>query len=1092
MSPRLRQLVWEQARQSFWMIFAVANALAAGIVGHFAARYPNISYTKFDDAVDMADGYVIVSLLFIIFASLATQDRGRDFTLGVPVRWLRLPLPTWPMAIGWTAARLGLGLLAIALAAASRQPFLNGETALPWAQTTVYYGAGLFLFHGAVRIAAAWREGAAWGAVLVLAAVLGANEAWLWPLAAAFPIQLLAMCMLFGGAGSAFGIALRRHGGILFNAQFALRPERAAYASVADIPRFADGRSAQTWMEWRRAGWLYVAGCAVGIFMVIGGLLLIPNRTMKVHGILDVIQKNLEKPNIEGGLLLFLVPVWCGALFAAYVGVLDILSRERGVGRFLRVRPMSAWHFSLARHRMILSAAGVGMLMVVIAALAVLWYAEGVRGTSPELTDENINGITKSSANSLLHTVAGQLFPANYSYAYDTYEPARAIDLVGSFVLCAAALGATLLMVNRFSIAMILMASCSFLLYELARSYRTVAESLPFIAVLLFELLVLWFVRRRRTSYFTTAMLLCLPPGLLLLEVRPPSGLYLTEVHLLHGAAFLLVVFTFWLAVKRGVISTRAALWSIVGWFTFLLLTSAAPNAHFVLVDINGADGLNTHTQGAVMMVLSAVCMVSPVATALSIHGYRSGGWRFPNLANAGWHWNEARGFVRGAALVAVLAVALGASWRATVGSALKQELALAESIGVRTDAPDVENVEYFAGLSSVDIAPVVAVQFRAKAGVDAPGRRFRLSSDDAKHGTPTDGAVLDQWQPLDTETLAALAALRPDLEAIVAGVESLDLKRRVGPPASDATRHDWVWGQVGVIASGVDQCLIFAVSAVQEGDAASVARGLRAAVKMLRVWNDLRTQATYVTKWRTPVANAALVIEYVLSKVSLAPEECSALRQALPRTGNTKRALNGFQLESVETFRDRLRWVNGEYTEISFGPGEGPGTVGGLLAGLVGAAIRVPDQYYIEALHTACVETQMHTHCLAGDIRWNASSPGRRPYRGQNEFWSEKVHDLRSVHREVHQIDAAISLLAQVLALEEYRARHGVYPASLDALVPEILPALPIDWTNNGKHKPCGYLKMSDTACRSWACVDGRDDGGSPSRDSVFTLNRP
>ena len=1091
MSPRIRQLVWEQARQSFWMIFAVANALAAGIVGQFAARYPNISYTKFDDAVDMADGYVIVSLLFIIFASLATQDRGRDFTLGVPVRWLRLPLPTWPMAIGWTAARLGLGLLAIALAAATRQPFLNGDTVLPWAQTTAYYGAGLFLFHGAVRLAAAWREGAAWGAVLVLAAVLGANEAWLWPLAATFPIQLLGLSVLAGGVGSTFGIALRRHGGILINTQFSLASERAAYASVADIPRFTDGRAAQTWMEWRRAGWLYVAGCAVGIFMVIGGLLLVPNRTMKVHSILDVIQNNLEKPNIEGGLLLFLVPVWCGVLFAAYVGVLDIISRERGVGRFLRVRPLSAWHFSLARHRMILSAAGLVMLMVVLAALAVLWYAEGVRGTSPELTDENSYGITKSSAHSLLRTVAGQLFPATFSYAYDAYEPARAIDLVGSFVLCAAALGAALLMANRFAIAMILAVPTFLLFLELRRYDRLAAEGLFVVAVLLLALLVVWFARTRRINRFTAAMLLCLPPCLLLLEV-PRAGNYLAEVHLLHGAAFLLVVFTFWLAVKRGVIGTRAALWSIVGWFTFLLLTSAAPNARFVLVDINGADGLNTYTQGAVMMVLSAVCMVSPVATALGIHARRSGGWRFPNLAGAGWHWNEARGFVRGAALIALLAVALGASWRATVASALKQELALAKSIGVRTDASDVDSVEYFEGISSVNIAPVEAVQFRAKAGVDAPGRRFRLSSDDAKHGTPTDGAVLDQWQPLDTETLAVLAALRPDLEAIVAAVESLDLKRRVGPPAPDVTRNDWVWGQAGVIASGIDQCLIFSVSAVQEGDAASAARGLRAAIKMLRVWNDLRTQATYMTKWRTPVANASLVIEYVLSKISLASEECSALRQALPRTGNTKRALNGFQLESVESFRDRLRWVNGEYTEISFGPGEGPGTVGGLLAGLVGAAIRVPDQYYIEALHTACVETQMHTNCLAGDIRWNASSPSRRAYRGQDEFWSEKVHDLRSIHREIHQTDAAISLLAQLFALEEYRARHGVYPASLDALVPEILPALPIDWTNNGKHKPCGYLKMSDTACRSWACVDGRDDGGSPSRDSVITLNRP
>lgn len=68
-------------------------------------------------------------------------------------------------------------------------------------------------------------------------------------------------------------------------------------------------------------------------------------------------------------------------------------------------------------------------------------------------------------------------------------------------------------------------------------------------------------------------------------------------------------------------------------------------------------------------------------------------------------------------------------------------------------------------------------------------------------------------------------------------------------------------------------------------------------------------------------------------------------------------------------------------------------------------------------------------------------------------------------------------------IALELYRRRNGGYPASLDALVPTYLPAVPVDRIAGG---PVRYkIKNGKPAVYSVG-IDGVDDGGVPQKDAM------
>jgi type II secretory pathway pseudopilin PulG len=79
-----------------------------------------------------------------------------------------------------------------------------------------------------------------------------------------------------------------------------------------------------------------------------------------------------------------------------------------------------------------------------------------------------------------------------------------------------------------------------------------------------------------------------------------------------------------------------------------------------------------------------------------------------------------------------------------------------------------------------------------------------------------------------------------------------------------------------------------------------------------------------------------------------------------------------------------------------------------------------------------------------------------------------------RAVEAEVER-----QMTLAAIALKRYQLRHGKLPSSLDALVPEFLPALPYDYMSA---KPlCYRLKIDGSYVLYSVGVDGKDDGGDP-----------
>lgn len=85
---------------------------------------------------------------------------------------------------------------------------------------------------------------------------------------------------------------------------------------------------------------------------------------------------------------------------------------------------------------------------------------------------------------------------------------------------------------------------------------------------------------------------------------------------------------------------------------------------------------------------------------------------------------------------------------------------------------------------------------------------------------------------------------------------------------------------------------------------------------------------------------------------------------------------------------------------------------------------------------------------------------------------WSMKPLRVRMAHFE-----AIRRMLVTAIALERHRLRHGSYPVTLAALVPALLPAMPVDFLDA---KPLRYRRDPDGTFFLWSVGEnGLDDGG-------------
>jgi len=88
------------------------------------------------------------------------------------------------------------------------------------------------------------------------------------------------------------------------------------------------------------------------------------------------------------------------------------------------------------------------------------------------------------------------------------------------------------------------------------------------------------------------------------------------------------------------------------------------------------------------------------------------------------------------------------------------------------------------------------------------------------------------------------------------------------------------------------------------------------------------------------------------------------------------------------------------------------------------------------------------------------------------------------------HMVDRATdgetrhSLLLTGIALERYRLKHGAVPDKLDALVPEFLPAVPLDACDG---QPLRYRVLPDGSPHVWSLwPSGKDEDGLPNRNKT------
>lgn len=76
-------------------------------------------------------------------------------------------------------------------------------------------------------------------------------------------------------------------------------------------------------------------------------------------------------------------------------------------------------------------------------------------------------------------------------------------------------------------------------------------------------------------------------------------------------------------------------------------------------------------------------------------------------------------------------------------------------------------------------------------------------------------------------------------------------------------------------------------------------------------------------------------------------------------------------------------------------------------------------------------------------------------------------------------QTECRREMSVAALGLKRYRLRHGQWPESLDALVPQFLSELPRDWMNG---EPLRYRRNPDDTFTLYSVgLDGKDEGGDP-----------
>jgi hypothetical protein len=107
----------------------------------------------------------------------------------------------------------------------------------------------------------------------------------------------------------------------------------------------------------------------------------------------------------------------------------------------------------------------------------------------------------------------------------------------------------------------------------------------------------------------------------------------------------------------------------------------------------------------------------------------------------------------------------------------------------------------------------------------------------------------------------------------------------------------------------------------------------------------------------------------------------------------------------------------------------------------------------------------------------------------GKTDFHSmlsQSIVGLSRVTGKVMTIEVAKQATVTAIALKRYQLKHGNYPADLNPLVPEFLPAVPLDPVDG---QPLRYRPNADGTFLLYSVGEnGKDDGGNPSLEKGVT----
>jgi hypothetical protein len=98
----------------------------------------------------------------------------------------------------------------------------------------------------------------------------------------------------------------------------------------------------------------------------------------------------------------------------------------------------------------------------------------------------------------------------------------------------------------------------------------------------------------------------------------------------------------------------------------------------------------------------------------------------------------------------------------------------------------------------------------------------------------------------------------------------------------------------------------------------------------------------------------------------------------------------------------------------------------------------------------------------------------------------SDSVITLSGCLRKVMNIETLRSMTIAAIALKRYQLKHGNYPADLNSLVPDFVPAVPLDPVDG---QPLRYRRNADGTFRLYSVGEnGVDNGGDPSLEPGVT----